>query len=136
MSDDIRKMGAYLPISKEVAYGTYALPTPFHLYGETPAERAEREARLAEFRVLKAAAQPRLHASLAALASIADEPDRAILDLHALSEQYGICQGCDFGGAEAEEPDWPCRTVRLIAERHGIDLEGFYLYDKEWKPDA
>lgn len=50
-----------------------------------------------------------------------DEPTiRAIVDLHQRVVDGGrwICEGCDFDGAEAEPPAWPCRTIEVIIETH------------------
>jgi hypothetical protein len=63
----------------------------------------------------------------AALAEITDPTARAVLDLH--SELPGMagwsdCEGCDFAGYDGDAPDWPCRTVRLIADRFHIKEEG------------
>lgn len=38
--------------------------------------------------------------------------DNPIMQLH--HRRFEACQGCDYGGYEAEPPDWPCRTVRLV----------------------
>jgi hypothetical protein len=44
---------------------------------------------------------------------------RQVLELHApVFDQYdrrGRCDGCDFGGCEAEAPEFPCRTYELAA---------------------
>lgn len=44
---------------------------------------------------------------------------RQILELHApVFDEYdrrGRCDGCDFGGYEAEAPEFPCRTYELAA---------------------
>lgn len=48
-----------------------------------------------------------------------------LLDLHSCdteAEWTAECPGCDFTGWESEPPEWPCRTVALLAERHGVDL--------------
>jgi hypothetical protein len=40
---------------------------------------------------------------------------REILKLHKPEGTYFLsCQGDDFGGWEAESPEWPCRTVDRI----------------------
>lgn len=28
--------------------------------------------------------------------------------------RYPLCEGCDSQGWEAEQPDWPCQTARLL----------------------
>jgi hypothetical protein len=32
------------------------------------------------------------------------------------------CDGDDFGGWEADRPEWPCRTVEIIARHVGVNL--------------
>lgn len=32
------------------------------------------------------------------------------------------CEGCDLDGYEAEPPEWPCQTTRLIAEHLGVAM--------------
>lgn len=115
------KYGYTIPVSRDMAID-------FGLVEPTDAEQREREARIAEWRAKKRAALPRLQAGLDALAAL-DGIERQILDLHARAGS--TCEGCDFSGWEGESPEWPCRTVDLIAERHGIDLRDFYLYDPE-----
>lgn len=65
-----------------------------------------------------------------ALAAITEPVTRAILDLHHADEvEFPKCKGCDFGGYEAEEPEWPCRTVQAVAAQHGIELpDAGYLW--------
>jgi hypothetical protein len=80
-----------------------------------PADEKSDLERIATERDLKlGAAQHRL-------AQLADPLTRTILDLHSV-DKYGECGGCDFGGYEAEPPEWPCRTVTAVAEHHGIEL--------------
>ena len=115
-----------LRISREMALD-------FGIAEETEAEKRKRGEELAAYRAKRAAAQPRLRAALAALDAL-DGLARDVLDLHTFDPAYPCsrsCEGCDFSGYEGDPPDWPCRTVDLIAERHGIDLTGFYLYDPE-----
>ncbi len=40
----------------------------------------------------------------------------AVLTLHAPTGTgfYATCDGCDIDGWEAEQPEWPCRTYRLV----------------------
>jgi len=98
----------------------------------TPEEAAEIRRDREAFDQKKKAAQPRLHAALARLDAITDPLARDILDLHARDEadaMFPECLGCDYGGYEGEPPVWPCRTVELIAARHGIDISDFHLYD-------
>ena len=52
---------------------------------------------------------------------------RAILDHHApdkaewRNSETVYCEGCDMG-CSCEAANWPCSTVRLVAERYGIDM--------------
>lgn len=55
----------------------------------------------------------------AAIAAITEPTARAVLDLHACDSAWD-CAGCDYSGWESEPPSWPCRTVLLIAEIHGV----------------
>lgn len=51
---------------------------------------------------------------------------RAVIELHAPRPYFDhtpdwlICKGCDLDGYDAENPPWPCSTVRTIAEHLGI----------------
>jgi hypothetical protein len=113
-----------LRISREMALD-------FGLVEATEAEKRKRDADRAAFEAKRAAAQPRLREALAALDAL-DGLARDVLDLHTFdrTQPYSqTCEGCDFAGYEGDPPDWPCRTVDLIAKRHGIDLSDFYLYD-------
>lgn len=67
-----------------------------------------------------------------ALDAITDPLARAILDLHHADEvEFPKCAGCDFGGYEAEEPEWPCRTVQAVAAQHGVELpDAGYLWSR------
>jgi hypothetical protein len=33
-----------------------------------------------------------------------------------------VCEGCDAEGYDSEEPEWPCQTTRLIAQRQGVEV--------------
>lgn len=64
------------------------------------------------------------------------EPEvQAVLALHAPVEPssgWVECRGCDMAGYEAEPPEWPCSTVRAVADLHGIDLpdEPLWVHDR------
>lgn len=51
---------------------------------------------------------------------------RAVLDLHGpVFDGYmdtALCRGCDSDGWDAEDPEWPCRTVRVIAEAYRLEV--------------
>jgi hypothetical protein len=60
---------------------------------------------------------------LAELSSITDPLAVKVLVLHKRHQEYGLswgeCNGCEFDGYECEGPEWPCATVRLVAEHFG-----------------
>lgn len=67
---------------------------------------------------------------------MSDDVLSALRLLHQPVDSYGYltCEGCDFGGYEAESPAWPCRTAEEIysgGEVHEI-LEAQKLAD-QWK---
>lgn len=86
----------------------------------TAAEQDELDRKVQTIRVARAV----LHSALIEVPL--DPIVRAVLDLHCEVEQdwrgIGECAGCDFGGWEAEAPEWPCPTVRLIASMSGIEV--------------
>lgn len=51
---------------------------------------------------------------------------RAVLDLHGpVFEGYqntALCRGCDSDGWDSEDPEWPCRTVQVIAGAYGLEV--------------
>ncbi|MFB6392700.1 hypothetical protein [Polymorphospora lycopeni] len=57
-----------------------------------------------------------------ALLAATDGVLRSVVELHAPHGRVSECEGCDFDGYDAERPDWPCRTIELIAEQVGITL--------------
>jgi hypothetical protein len=78
---------------------------------------------------------------IAHLKAITEPTLRAVLDLHWPEDmqRHPSCPGCDIEGYEAEEPDWPCRTVRVIAEAQEIALPDRHLWsrpDPDFDPDA
>jgi hypothetical protein len=83
--------------------------------GATPEDRARRA-------VARAAQERAMRGFRDALAKIADPVARAVLDLHATSHAREECDGCDLGTYAQDLPDWPCRTVLLIADRYGLDV--------------
>lgn len=80
--------------------------------------------------------------TLAALASLRGRESLtdAMLDLHSCDTEAdwsAECAGCDFGGYESEAPEWPCRTVILLAEHHGVDMPNSLPgrhYEDDFKP--
>ena len=78
-----------------------------------------------------ARAPRRAPSAYAALLAAADPLVAELLELHGPkpfstrsdgSVSWWICEGCDVGGYAGEEPEWPCRTTRLAAERLGVSL--------------
>jgi hypothetical protein len=62
----------------------------------------------------------------------ADSDAAVVLGLHAPNKD-GKCEGCDMDGYECEEPEWPCRTYQLLAERRGrVFTRDRYLW---WRMD-
>jgi hypothetical protein len=110
----IKALRSSLPISRELAL-EYGLVEP------TEAERAEMERLAAETERERAEHEAKMAAARAALAGIVEEPARTILDLHC-EDEHGDCDGCEFGGWEAEPPVWPCTTTVTIARHYGIDI--------------
>lgn len=89
----------------------------------TEAERAESDRKNAEWRAMRAAAHARRVAvgeQLAGLPGVAGKI--AAVHRPTWSGTGTVCDGCDFGGYEGEAPDWPCRTVTILAEDAGIAL--------------
>lgn len=82
-----------------------------------------------EERAANVAAYQRRRAEMAArreelrerLAAAAGPLGRRILALHDFDE-HGECRGDELAGYEAEPPEWPCDTVRAVAEHYGIEL--------------
>lgn len=42
----------------------------------------------------------------------------ALARLHRPDQRWE-CKGCDYAGCDAEPPDWPCETARLVLEHLG-----------------
>lgn len=62
-------------------------------------------------------------AARAALDALEDPMTRRMLDLHSSpTVENPECAGCDYGGYDGAAPEWPCSTVRAIADHHGIRL--------------
>lgn len=106
----------------------------------TPEEIAARNERLARFheeaRALRAAWQPILRALYEDTRGLA----KVVLDLHAPEfpeHTRATCKGCPPDN-EYGQPDWPCDTVRAVAEWCRVDLPGEHIpsarYDEEFVP--
>lgn len=51
----------------------------------------------------------------------------AVIDLHKPVPREGwdespICHGCDYGGMDAEPPEWPCSSVAAVADVFDVPL--------------
>jgi hypothetical protein len=87
--------------------------------GETPEARAERIARETARRRESDARDEAERAEAYArrdrvIARTTDLVILAVLELHGPSSWASECEGCEVAGYEAEQPDWPCQTWRLI----------------------
>jgi hypothetical protein len=109
------KRGAVVPMSRDMLLAAGVVEP-------TEAERAEMERQAAESKQRAAEREERLAEARRKLAAITDPLTRAILDLHAEDGRHE-CEGCDFSGYEAEQPDWPCSTVEIVAAHYGIALQ-------------
>ena len=103
----ITKLAASIRVSNEQA-------------GAFPRATEEDHARWAAERE---AAQPAFRVALADLEQVTEPWAVALLALHHRDDNRYTpqCRGCDWSGYEGEPPDWPCRTVDVIAEHLGIN---------------
>jgi len=112
--DGFRRNVIAFSMTREMAID-HGLATP------TPAEKAARDAATARWREHDNRLKQADKAMLAAFYMLNDRTANAVLDLHKPTHgSYPECEGDDFHGAEAERPEWPCRTVIAIAQAHGI----------------
>lgn len=117
-------------VSREMALD-YGMVQP------TPEEKAEREAAAERFRQSQVAKRSEFREAITELWLVGGVT-AAVLDLHKpdLEADYPDCPGCDVSGYEGEQPDWPCRTVRLLAEVNGITLPDFDMPGSRYDHDA
>lgn len=108
------KIGYAVPISREVAVA-YGLVEP------TEEENAAMRARHFHYAAWRQRRDER-HQRVTAALREAGDLERRLMELHSANDR-GECQGCDFSGGEGEPPEWPCRTVALLAEHHGLQIE-------------
>lgn len=114
--DGIRKLSAFMPVSQEMLAAQANTAAALRaLWSRTPEEWAEVEARQAARRAARLAEATGRHAVVRAKV---DGTLAQVLDLHApeSSTLSPVCRGCNFGGYDAEAPEWPCETWALIAE--------------------
>lgn len=85
-----------------------------------PLTQAERDA----VKAARDAALATLLEAIPQLDALTDPLARAVLDLHRREPNSGswTCAGDEAEGFEAERPEWPCATVRVVAERFGIPM--------------
>lgn len=81
----------------------------------TSAERVAHRARTVRADAAVLAEHERLLA-----ASAGDSTARAVLAVHC--PEGSSCAGDASGGYEDEPPDWPCRTVLVVARQVGVEL--------------
>ena len=111
--DGFRRNTIAINLSREMAID-HGLIEP------TPAEKAARDAATARWREYDNRLKQADKAMLASLYMLNDRTANVVLDLHKPTDgSYPECEGDDFHGAEAERPEWPCRTVIAIAQAHG-----------------
>lgn len=111
----MKRSGAYIPVSRELLLDAGVIEP-------TPQERAEMDRQREETRRRQAEQEAVLETARRSLAALTDPLSRAVLDLHQEDER-GYCEGEDLDGYDAEYPEWPCRTVEVVAAHHGIALE-------------
>lgn len=113
MSDETRVIAAHIPISAELAaeWSSWRQDMIDILTGrkQPPPPPPEPDAPPAGHLTLLAATDGAL---------------RAVVELHAPQwDTWWRCGGCDSDGYDAEPPHWACRTIELIAQELGVNLE-------------
>lgn len=125
MSDEtvrVEKIGGYVQVSRELLGAGGFVPPNWLMVAagleddpRTPeqiaADRAASEAK-------EAAARAECEAAHAAAIAAADGVRRAVLELHAPVWNWwgATCEGCDVGGYEPDDPEFPCRTYELARD--------------------
>lgn len=101
---------------------------PADVFAVVEAETAARAA------AIRAEDEAAFVAFTAQLAALVDPVTVAVLAHHAphpTSDRSAECYGCD---SCCQTAGWPCSTVTLIAERHGITVPDFTRVPKEPNP--
>lgn len=116
--DEVRKVEAYLPVSREVLADVLDLQQALMTaWQRTPAER---EAIAARQRAAASAMRAEVEAQHRAVVEQLDGVLRQVAEHHRphVPEQWAHveCHGCDVDGAEWEYPAWPCSTYALVRE--------------------
>lgn len=114
MTHQVHKHAAFIPISREVAL-EYGLVEPTE---EERREQEERDARWDEEAHMRRIATTNWLNGLTRLKTI-NQLARALLDLHAWSQEYGRNTCAECVRSDDDHEDWPCRTVRLITAHYG-----------------
>lgn len=113
MTGPVRKLGWWMPVSREELVDAGVIPDPRPPV-EVAAESARRYRERQEFR-------ERYRVRHAELLGYQDAVVVEVARLHgpcpadAAPGAVLWCEGCEFDGAEAEAPEWPCRTWALVA---------------------
>lgn len=89
-------------------------------YRQAKIDGREMNVRYEEYKRERKAQMESIAAARQKLDALTDPTARAVLDLH--HDDDGVCRGCDWDGFETEPPQWPCSTVRAVAEVHGINV--------------
>lgn len=103
----------------------------------TPEELADRNEKSKMFHADQRAKRGQFIKALDRLGN-SDALTMAILELHApdLDAEYGSdCLGCDVAGYDGEQPEWPCRTIDLVAAQNGISLPSGTLPGKRYEDE-
>jgi hypothetical protein len=111
---DLKRSIGGIPVARELLLNA-------GLIEPTEIEQAKAERASAEYQARAERRAAALAVAREQLAALTDPLARAVLDLHHEDDLHE-CAGCDYQGWEAEGPDWPCTTVRLVAKQYGITL--------------
>lgn len=126
VADRIDVPESVIPINSHIGRGlrdsiTHGLPP--RPWSDLPAEERQRiaEERRAQEAKIRAA-QDRVHAHLIGRGRTLEVE---LLNMHGPTERFGshICEGCEWGGYDAEAPDFPCGTYEVVARHAGDGVE-------------
>ena len=111
-----QRMSYTIQVSRELALD-YGLIEP------TPEERRQAAEDRRKWQAWQKRQNKRTADGLAALIAIKDPLAQRLLNLHNRARghdgRYMSCNSCSIGD---DEVDWPCITVLVIAEHHGIQM--------------
>lgn len=119
---DVYKYGHVFNISREVALANGLVKPTAQEAAAMEQGRAKWKARLARAREVYTEAK-------VALDGCTEAATRAVLTLHAPDETgFAVtCSHCREGDM-ADPVEWPCETVRVIADVHSIELPDTIVY--------